>query len=383
VGFSGIGVFPGWGLGEVGRLIAGVGLPIQREPMIRQSQPSNGSHSSAAPPDTGAEEMRRIAPEGYLCLVGESEAMRTVREQLRRVAAHFRMVLITGEAGTGKEIVARAMHRLSTQPEAQFVAQSAASFLSSLSSRVPEMLVYSQGATKSGGRAMGQSAGIGRETLGREARSTLFLGDVNALTSGEQIYLLDSLTRLEGMRTGGERPRLIFATERDLRALAGVGQFEPKLYRKISAVEIALPSLRSRPEDIAVIVGELMQSLRRPVVGRGQRLDKRVLARLEEYGWPGNVRELKRVIELAQMRAEGGAIELVHLPPLGGPAEALQHGEVRVERLEDVIQSHVLEVLLRCSGNKVRAAERLGISRSTLYRTLENSAAASLLDRAG
>ncbi len=94
------------------------------------------------------------------------------------------------------------------------------------------------------------------------------------------------------------------------------------------------------------------------------------------------MRELQRVIELAQMRAAGGVIELMHLPPLGGPAEiALQRGETTVERLEDVIQSHVLEVLVRCAGNKVRAAERLGISRSTLYRTLENSAAASLLDR--
>src|SRR5271168_4724930 len=143
-GFSGIGVFPGWGLGEAGRLIAGVGLPIQRKPMIRQSQPSNGSHSSAAPPNTGAEEMRRIAPEGYLCLVGESEAMRTVREQLRRVAAHFRMVLITGEAGTGKEIVAEAMHRLSEQPDAPFVSGSAASCLS----LVPQMLARSNAAAK-------------------------------------------------------------------------------------------------------------------------------------------------------------------------------------------------------------------------------------------
>ncbi len=85
---------------------------------------------------------------------------------------------------------------------------------------------------------------------------------MNALTSGEQIYLLDALTRLEGLRSGVERPRLIFATERDLRALAGAGQFEQKLYRKISAVEIALPSLRSRPEDIAVIAGELLEAVR-------------------------------------------------------------------------------------------------------------------------
>ncbi len=265
------------------------------------------------------------------------------------------------------------MHHLSAQPETQFVSRSAASFLS----LVPELLAHSQEATKSL-RANGKGA-----TGEREARSTLFLGEVNALTSGEQIYLLDALTRLEGLRHGGERPRLIFATERDLQALAGAGQFEQKLYRKISAVEITLLSLRSRPGDIAEIAGESMQAVRQPEGGRAQRLDRRVLAQREEYGWPGNVRELKRVIELAQMRAEGGAIELLHLPPLGGPAEAMQRGERLVERLEYVIQSHVLEVLVRCSGNKVRAAERLGISRSTLYRTLENGAAASLLDRAG
>jgi DNA-binding NtrC family response regulator len=336
--------------------------------MIRPSLSSNGPRLSSLPPQTGAEERRAIVPEGCLCLVGQSETMRAVREQLRRVAAHFRMVLITGEAGTGKEIVARVMHRLSTQPETPFVSRSAASFLS----LVPEMLAHPRGTARSSGRTMGQDA-----ASGPEARATLFLGDVNALTSGEQIYLLDALTRLEELRPGGDRPRLIFATERDLQALTGAGQFEQKLYRKISAVEIALPALRSRPEDIAVIAGELMQT------GRPQRLDTGVLARLEAYGWPGNVRELKRVLELAQMRAAGGVIELAHLPPLGGPAEvAMQRGAALVERLEDVIQSHVLEVLLRCAGNKVRAAERLGISRSTLYRTLENSTA-SLLDRAG
>jgi DNA-binding NtrC family response regulator len=216
------------------------------------------------------------------------------------------------------------------------------------------------------------------------AGATLFLGDVNALTSGEQTYLLEALTRLEALRNRGERPRLIFATERDLRALTGAGQFDPKLYRKVSAVEITLPPLRSRPEDIAVIVSELLQAGPRPSGMAAQRVDGRALAQLKQYGWPGNVRELKRVIELGQMHAGGGVIELMHLPPLGGPGDAMQRGASGdlVERLEDVIQSHVLEVLVRCSGNKVRAAGRLGISRSTLYRTLENSAAA-VLDRVG
>jgi DNA-binding NtrC family response regulator len=351
--------------------------------MIRPSQPSNAPQSQPAPRVPGTDETLTIALEGYVCLVGESEAMHTVRAQLRRVSAHFRMVLITGEAGTGKEIVARAMHRLSARPEAQFVSRSAASFLST----VPELLARSAVAAKAAGRTAGRSpAAI--SSIDEGARATLFLGDVNALTSGEQIYLRDALTRLEALRTGVERPRLIFATERDLRALTGAGQFDAKLYRKISAVEIALPALRSRPEDIAVIAAELLHSAVRPAGATAQRLDPRALARLEEYGWPGNVRELKRVIELAQMQAPEELIELLHLPPLGGAGEAMQRGTAGglagglVERLDDIIQSHVLEVLVRCSGNKVRAAERLGISRSTLYRTLENSAAAALLERA-
>jgi DNA-binding NtrC family response regulator len=353
--------------------------------MIRPCQPSNAPQSRSTPRAPGTDETLTIALEGYVCLVGESEAMRTVRAQLRRVSAHFRMVLITGEAGTGKEIVARAMHRLSARPEAQFVSRSAASFLSA----VPELLARSSVAAKAAAKAAGRSPAAA--TIDESARSTLFLGDVNALTSGEQMYLSDALTRLEALRNGFERPRLIFATERDLRALTGAGQFDQKLYRKISAVEIALPALRSRPKDIAVIAAELLQGAVRPAGASAQRFDARALARLEEYRWPGNVRELKRVIELAQMQATGDVIELLHLPPLGGLGEAMQRGAAAglvsgltggpVERLDDVIQSHVLEVLVRCSGNKVRAAARLGISRSTLYRTLENSVAAAPLER--
>jgi DNA-binding NtrC family response regulator len=229
---------------------------------------------------------------------------------------------------------------------------------------------------------------------------------VNALTGSEQIYLLDALTRLEELRQGMERPRLIFATERDLRALTAAGQFDPKLFRRISAVEIALPALRSRPEDIAGIAAELLASDLAPNLAsdlatdlldtgplatermgadrwrlppRVPQLEPQVLVRLQEYAWPGNVRELKRMLELAQRRAgpgaSPGAIELRHLPPLGGPAEPGQPASPSAlpERLDDVIRTHVLEILLRCSGNKVRAAERLGISRSTLYRTLEHN----------
>jgi DNA-binding NtrC family response regulator len=361
--------------------------------MNRPRQLSSVARSGPASPGAGTEETSSTALERCIGLVGGSEAMAAVRAQLRRVSAHFRVVLITGEAGTGKEIVARTMHSLSAPPERPFVSHSAAAFLPLM----PELLAGAgdagmvEGAVSrtfegNGARTSTAVSGVisARGSAGPErSGATLFLGDVNALTCGEQAYLLEALTRLEVLRNRGERPRLIFATERDLRALAGAGQFDAKLYRKISAVEVTLPPLRSRREDIAMILLELLQAENRPPRGMAaQSVDGRALARLEEYGWPGNVRELKRVIELGQMHAGGGVIELMHLPPLGGPGDAMQQGGDVVERLEDVIQSHVLEVLLRCSGNKVRAAGRLGISRSTLYRTLENSAAA-VLERVG
>jgi DNA-binding NtrC family response regulator len=361
-------------------------------------------HEIATP--RAIEDLREATPEGYLYLVGESDAMRTVRAQLHRVAAHFRVVLITGEAGTGKELIARVMHRLGTQPpDAPFLSRSAASFLS----LVPELLTRSahernidrntERNTDRNTRNHTAASTLHRVfPSGAGARATFFLGDVNVLTSSEQIYLLDALTRLEELRQGIERPRLIFATERDLRALTAAGQFDPKLFRRISAVEIALPPLRSRPEDIAGIAAELLASdlapdlatdlpdtglLANELLGTARwplppcppQLEAQVLVRLQEYPWPSNVREFKRTLELAQRRAGTGAIELRHLPPLGAPAEPGQPSSPRAlpERLDDVIRTHVLEILMRCSGNKVRAAERLGISRSTLYRTLEHN----------
>jgi DNA-binding NtrC family response regulator len=344
---------------------------------------SDRFHPSTAPPQqlrlqharshARPEEPGVCALEDYTCLTGESFVMRSLRAQLRRAAPHFRIALIIGETGTLKETVALALHRLNAESDATFVVHTPASLLSALQeiSARPGLLSFPDASTAPA------------------ARSTFFLPDVGDLSHGEQICLLQSLKRVASLRTGAERPRLIFATGRDLRSLSGAGHFDRSLYRMISAVEVLLPPLRSRPEDIPLITCGLLSRS-----ASSGAFDGRALSSLQCHDWPGNIRELERVVEVARQRAgtaadgthldgSDGVIEAIHLPPLGEFTRANQQTRIesRIDRLDDVIQNHVLDVLLRCSGNKVRAAERLGISRSTLYRMLDASSSSAALDR--
>jgi len=361
---------------------------MNKEQMNRANPLPRSDLPSSTPSTPTAAEPSPPALETFACLAGESHAIHTVRAQLQRISAHFRVALITGEPGTGKEVVAQLLHQMSTRPDEQFLARSAASFLS----RVPQILAQIAPDRLTPERAAAMDGGLSGQLLTEESlctaspgRCTLYLGEVNALTRGEQMYLMDTLRRLAALRVPLERPRLIFATERDLRTLTVAGHFDPALYRKISALEILLPPLRTRPEDVPIIAAQILAGDHFPVNGSSSPpepvpslLEKRALSRLQQYSWPGNVRELERVLELARRHAGGGMIEAMHLPSLGGalhsPQAISQNGlhEPPSDRLEDIVQSHVLEVLMRCSGNKVRAAERLGISRSTLYRMLEN-----------
>jgi DNA-binding NtrC family response regulator len=342
------------------------------------------------------------ALEDYICLTGDSFAMRSLRAQLRRVSPHFRVALITGETGTCKETVALALHRVSADSDGTFSTHTAASLLEllpSVSAQVratlralggpprPFRLIQSNGATSIlqalpllsprpepvpdyRPELLPSLTGPGR---------TLFIRGVDELSTADQVQLRQTLQRLSSARIGPERPRMIFSAGRDLRSLAGAGHFDRKLYRLISAVEILIPPLRSRLEDIPLITCAILGRCTPEGCHPTAAFDGRALAQLQAHDWPGNVRELERVVELARPHSEDcpdGVIEAAHLPPIGefphdtSPSQI----EVRVERLDDVIHNHVLDVLLRCNGNKVRAADRLGISRSTLYRMLEAGA---------
>jgi DNA-binding NtrC family response regulator len=309
-------------------------------------------------------------------LVGESVAARRLRSQIQRVAPYFRIALIRGETGCGKELVARAIHDLSPGAGGPFVVTHAATLAESV--------------------AAGELAECGcRWTAASVFESadggTLYLRGVGELTFGLQASLLEFLrecdvyrgpsssARLTRINSSVRRPaelRILAASNRDLRTLAAIGQFREDLYAHLSAVEIFVPPLRQRVEDIPLVAQWLLRRMAEATGQAPKMLAEETGFRLQEQLWPNNLRELERVVCQAAGLAEGAVIEPRHLlavvePAFGNPAGTPAAGPVR---LHDVIQQHVLEVLTHCGGNKLRAAELLGISRSTLYRMLDAGA---------
>lgn len=313
-------------------------------------------------------------------LLGESVAVRQLRLQIRRVAPYFRTALIRGEAGAGKELVARAIHALSPGFVGPFIVADAR--------LLAESTEYCESphanTTLTAARLLASAQG-----------GTLYLTHIGDSSTVQQAALLAFLRDCEERKGTWPRPgngisgeiggrevqvstsrnldmRILAASDRDLRSLAAIGQFRQDLFARLSGLEIFVPPLRQRVADIPILVDCL---LRRIAEGSGEpakSLAERAMLWLQEYSWPNNFCELKHVVIQAATFAEGGTIEASHLLALIEPqvAQEPMSAPPKIECLHDVMQRHVLDVLSRCAGNKVRAAEALGISRSTLYRML-------------
>ncbi|QHN03708.1 sigma-54-dependent Fis family transcriptional regulator [Granulicella sp. WH15] len=288
--------------------------------------------------------LRGPASAGLLPLVGESPGARQLRQQIQRIAPYYRRALIMGEPGTGKEQVARRLHALSPSASAAFVACSATHLAENGSA------------------------------LEAARQGTLFVEDVGSLSLPLQDSLMRCLLDLERrVRSRQAETRLIAASHSDLKRLTATGRFRQDLHNCISVVELRLQPLRERPEDLEAIL-DLCLSLTPPQLA----LAPAARARLRSYNWPGNLRELEETVSAAATKAaESGApfIDVEHLPELSESVPpSIQPSEPPpVDRLDDVMRRHVMEVLSRCAGNKLKAAELLGISRSTLYRMLDGS----------
>jgi DNA-binding NtrC family response regulator len=287
-------------------------------------------------------------------LIGDSPAMRRLRSQIQRVAPYFRTALVHGEPGTGKELAARAVHLLSPGVDGPFVVCPLASLTGALAADESQS-----------GAALLESAQGG----------TLFLEEIGELPYALQVNMVRLLKSFEERRAETRRweLRIVAATHRNLRTLSAIGQFRQDLYARLSVVEILVPPLRQREEDIPILAAKILRRVARKSGEHPKLLAQETLARLQQHPWPGNLRELRRVLARAVERAEGSTIEPRHLAALGEPVSAPSTAPpiARIERLQEVIQQHVLSVLTRCAGNKLRAAELLGISRSTLYRMLD------------
>jgi DNA-binding NtrC family response regulator len=337
------------------------------------------SDSQNPDPSGSALASRNIQPDPVL--LGESLAIRRLRSQVQRIAPYFRTALIRGETGSGKQLVARAIHALSPGPDGPFIVANASALAESIAKGEPTRSASSPSAASLLNSANG---------------GTLYLDSVGELPFTLQAALFRFIRACEERRNvpqpasrsefrRGEPARIdtriLASTDRDLRVLAAIGQFRQDLYARLSAVEILVPPLRQRVEDIPALAAWLLRRIADKTGQAPKLLAKSTLVQLQERLWPNNLRELERVVAQAAALAEGAVIEPRHLLALVEPASA-SPPPIHIERLHDVIQQHVLDVLTRCGGNKLRAAELLGISRSTLYRMLDASSV-STESRAG
>ena len=296
-------------------------------------------------------------------IVGTSPALTAVRSRVAKVAATDSTVLITGETGTGKELVARAIHKQSRRSSRAFVAVNCAA--------IPRELI----ASELFGHEKGAFTGATQQRLGRFELAdggTIFLDEVGELLPDTQVALLRVLQEREFERVGGRQPiqvdvRVIAATNRDLNAAAASGTFRQDLFYRLNVFPLEMPPLRERKEDISVLVEYFIDRYARKVGKALRRVNKRTLDHLQSYPWPGNVRELQNVIERSVILCETDEFTV--------DESWLSAGHAIESRLtlSGSLAAHekeIIEEALRASSGQVfgplGAAVRLGMPRSTL-----------------
>jgi len=308
-------------------------------------------------------------------IVGQSPLMLEVFARIRRIAPHFRTVLVTGSTGTGKELVARALHRLSPTPSGPFVVCNCAAVVETLFES--ELFGYVKGAFTG---ATQDKIGMFEYAHG----GTLLLDEIGEMPLATQTKLLRVLQDQEIQRVGSPVARkvdvrVVAATHRDLAAEVAEKKFREALYYRLCMIEIRLPRLADRKEDLPLLERYFLERFSAQYNKPLARLTHRAQVILGRYSWPGNVRELENVLGHACMMVDGDAVDVRDLPERFQAAVPKGAGEdSELITLEEVQRHHALRVLERVGGNKVQAAEILGVSRATLYRLLaENEAQAS------
>jgi two-component system, NtrC family, response regulator AtoC len=307
-------------------------------------------------------------PTGFAHLLGTSHALERMLKQARSVAATTATVLLTGENGTGKEMVARAIHQESPRASGPFVAVSCAA--------LPETLIESE--------LFGHERGAFTSALqSRKGRfelangGTLFLDEIGELTAAVQVKLLRVLQERQFERVGGTKTlgvdiRLIAASNRDLENEVKLGRFRQDLFFRLNVVPLALPPLRDRPEDIPLLAAHFALKSAEKHGQPTPELQPELIEVLQEYEWPGNVRELENLIERLVVLSSGPSlgIEFVPekmlraLPGTNATDESTLEGAVATLKRKMIVNA------LQSEGNKVAAAKKLGISRSYLHRLI-------------
>ena len=300
-------------------------------------------------------------------IVGRSSAMRKLFEIVPRIAESSSTVLIEGPSGTGKELFARAIHHLSPRRNKRFVVVNCAA--------LPDTLLESElFGHKAGAFTDARSDKPGRFVLADGG--TIFLDEIGDISPAMQVRLLrvlqdrivEPLGSVESIKVD---VRIVAATNKELAQLVREGRFRDDLYYRIRVVQLKIPDLRQRREDIPLLVDHLVAKFTslqgKDIAG----VSDEVMARLMEYDYPGNVRELENIIEQAFVLCRGGLIELRHLPPELRPFGTIGIGQIQPTSLKVMGKHLIAETLRRYHGNRGKAARELGIDASTLYRKIK------------
>jgi len=296
-------------------------------------------------------------------ILGRSREMQRVLEQVRKVAPYDTTVLVTGESGTGKELVARAIHTLGKRKDRPFVAVNCAAIPETLLES--ELFGYSPQSGISGADPKGKPGKFEQAHGG-----TLFLDEIGDMPLSTQVKILRALQERKVERLGGTESttvniRVVAATNKDLEKMAREGRFREDLFFRLRVLEIAVPALRKRGEDVIVIAES---HLAKKFGGRVS-IAPKAKALLLEHVWPGNVRELLNALEEAVIMGDGKVVRPENLPP------SVRRGEAQIASplmtLEQMERRHVADVLQRLGGNRSKAAHALGISRDTLAKKLK------------
>ncbi len=336
--------------------VRGAAAPATRMPLVPPSTPTFSQKPASAPSQT-------IAPPGAR---GNESPMQRVERLVRLVAAGNIHVLVLGETGTGKEVIAERIHRSSRRAAGPFVRVDGASLTEALLERE----LFGEGGGGQGGGSQVDQPGLFETADG----GTFFLDEVAELPLGIQAKLVRVLERREVQRIGTTLARevdvrFIASTNRDLRALVAEGVFREDLYFRLNGITIEIPPLRERQSEIEgiarVLLTKACADAGRPLLDLG----REAVARLESYEWPGNVRELKNAIERAVLLSAGDTIDANAVPAGEHVGDAAAGARLRQD-LATFERQRIAEALERCAGNQTKAAQLLGISRRTLVSRL-------------
>ena len=320
---------------------------------------------------------RQLKPTGLDDMLGDSPQMQHIFNRIRQVAPTTASVLIEGETGTGKELVAKALHSLSGR-SGKFVAVNCAA----LSPQLMESELF--------GHEKGAFTGATARRIGRFEEAdggTLFLDELGEMDQATQVKLLRTLAERTIERVGSNRPisinvRIVAATNRDLAEMVQARSFRQDLYQRLNVVQIQLPPLRERRGDIVLMANAFVQNLCEENHKEPKSLSRALLERLRSFSWPGNVRQLRAAMEYGVVMSEGDTISLQDMPDYlqkepdtAAPAAAPKQpdDETHELNLEQVVRRTILQALRVAKGNRTTAATLLGIDRRTLQRKISDA----------